>query len=61
MKNKSPKNRNPIAKNLRVNKPKVIPDKRRKELSKEFKPAIEKFCNLLADLPDDFLDGEEDD
>ena len=30
MKKKAPKSRNPIAKNLRVNKPKVIPNKKKK-------------------------------
>jgi hypothetical protein len=29
-KKKTPKSRNPVARNLRVNKPKVIPDKRKK-------------------------------
>ena len=31
---KKPKGRNPVAKNLKVNKPKVVPDKKKAEMKK---------------------------
>ncbi len=46
MKKKPPKSRNPIAKNLRVNKPKVIPDKRKKAQEKLMQHLVDQTQKL---------------
>lgn len=57
MKTKKPKSRNPIAKNLKVNKPKIIPDKKKLAKNAKLKKNTPEFAKIIPGGTNATYDG----